>query len=210
MIKVGINGWGRIATCVMRAIRQFDDMEVVGINWRNADTDYVAYMLKYDSAFGRFPEEVRSYDKGIIVGGRKIPVYFESDPENIPWSECGAEYVIDCTGTLTTTEKSAPHLKAGAKKVIISAPAKDKTTPTFVYGVNHEKYTSDMSVISNASCTTNCLAPLMKVVEDNWGIKEGLMSTIHAATAKQKVVDAKSLKDWRTGRSVFGNVIYRL
>ena len=162
MIKIGINGWGRISTCVMRAIRNFPEMEVVGINWRNADYDYVAYMLKYDSAFGRFPEEIGTYEKGITVGGKKIPVYFESDPANIPWSECGAEYVIDGTGTLTTTEKSAPHLKSGAKKVIISAPAKDKVTPTFVYGVNHDWYKRNMDVVSTASCTTNCLAPICK------------------------------------------------
>ena len=207
MIKVGINGWGRIATCVMRAIRQFEDMEVVGINWRNADTDYVAYMLKYDSAFGRFPEEVKSYDKGIIVGGKKIPVYFEPDPENIPWGECGAEYVIDCTGTLTTTEKSAPHLKAGAKKVIISAPAKDKTTPTFVYGVNHDWYKRNMDVVSTASCTTNCLAPICKVINDKWGIYEGLLTTIHATTGKHKTNDGRTKYNWRMGRSVFNNII---
>ena len=207
MIKIGINGWGRIATCVMRAIRQFEDMEVVGINWRNADTEYVAYMLKYDSAFGRFPEEVKAYDKGIIVGGKKIPVYFESDPANIPWTECGAEYIIDCTGTLTTTEKSAPHLKAGAKKVIISAPAKDKTTPTFVYGVNHDWYKRNMDVVSTASCTTNCLAPICKVINDNWGIYEGLLTTIHATTGKQKTNDGRTKYNWRMGRSVFNNII---
>ena len=136
-----------------------------------------------------------------------MDVYSYSDALEIPWKEAGVDYVIDCTGAYVTTEKAMDHIEAGAKHVIISAPAKDKETPTFVYGVNHDTYNTDMKVVSNASCTTNCLAPLMKVIEDNYGIKEGLMSTIHAATAKQKVVDAKSLKDWRTGRSVFGNVI---
>lgn len=207
MIKVGINGWGRISTCVMRAIRNFPEMEVVGINWRNADYDYVAYMLKYDSAFGRFPEEVGTYEKGITVGGKKIPVYFESDPANIPWSECGAEYIIDGTGTLTSTEKSAPHLAAGAKKVIISAPAKDKVTPTFVYGVNHDWYKRNMDVVSTASCTTNCLAPICKVINDKWGIYEGLLTTIHSTTGKQKTNDGRTKYNWRMGRSVFNNII---
>lgn len=207
MIKVGINGWGRISTCVMRAIRNFPDMEVVGINWRNADVEYVAYMLKYDSAYGRFPEKIETYDKGIIVGGRKIPVYFEENPANIPWAECGAEYIIDGTGTLTTTEKSTPHLGAGAKKVIISAPAKDKVTPTFVYGVNHDWYTKDMNVVSTASCTTNCLAPICKVVNDKWGIYEGLLTTIHATTGKQKTNDGRTKYNWRMGRSVYNNII---
>ena len=147
------------------------------------------------------------YDEGLIIDGKKVPVYSQTEAVNIPWKECGAEYIVEATGAYVTTEKSMDHIKAGAKKVIISAPAKDKVTPTFVYGVNHNEYKPDMQVISNASCTTNCLAPLAKVIEDNWVIKEGLMSTIHSATAKQKVVDARSMKDWRTGRSVFGNVI---
>ncbi len=207
MIRIGINGWGRISTCVMRAIRDFEDMEVVGINWRNATVDYVAYMLKYDTAYGRFPEKVETYENGIIVGGRKIPVYFEEDPSKIPWNECGADYIIDGTGKLTSTEKAAPHLAAGAKKVIISAPAKDKETPTFVYGVNHELYTKDMKVVSSASCTTNCLAPMCKVVNDRWGIEEGLLTTIHATTGKQKTNDGRSNYNWRMGRSVYNNII---
>ena len=183
------------------------EIEITGINVRNADLEYLVYMLRYDTTFGRFPKSLDLYDKGLVIDGKKVPVYSETEAVNIPWKECGAEYIVEATGAYVTTEKAMDHIKAGAKKVIISAPAKDKETPTFVYGVNHEKYTSDMTVVSNASCTTNCLAPLAKVIEDNWGIKEGLMSTIHSATAKQKVVDARSMKDWRTGRSVFGNVI---
>lgn len=206
-IKVGINGFGRISRVVIRAAMDRPEIEIAGINVRNADFEYMVYMLKYDTIFGRFPKSLDVYDKGIVIDGKKIPVYSESEAENIPWAECGAEYIMDGTGAYVTTEKSMNHIKAGAKKVIISAPAKDKETPTFVYGVNHMDYTTDMNIVSNASCTTNCLAPLMKVIEDNYGIKEGLMSTIHAATAKQKVVDSRSMKDWRTGRSVFGNVI---
>ena len=207
MVKVGINGWGRISTCVMRAARLFDDIEIVAINWRNADYEYVKYILKYDSTFGRFPAEVETYDGGIVVDGKKIPVFFEEDPNNIPWGECGADYVIDGTGALTTADKCQPHLDAGAKKVIISAPAKDKETPTFVYGVNHESYTSDMNIVSAASCTTNCLAPICKVINDKWGIDSGLMTTIHASTGKQKTIDGRSNKDWRVGRSVYNNII---
>lgn len=206
-IKVGINGFGRISRVVIRASLDHPEIEIAGINVRNADLDYLVYMLKYDSTFGRFPAKVEKYDDGIVIDGKKIPVYSQAEAVNIPWERCGAEYIMDGTGAYVTTEKAMDHIKAGAKKVIISAPAKDKTTPTFVYGVNQEKYTKDMTVVSNASCTTNCLAPLCKVLEDNFGIDQGLMSTIHAATAKQKVVDARSMKDWRTGRSVFGNVI---
>lgn len=206
-IKVGISGFGRIARVVIRAAVDFPEIEIVGINKRNADLEYMVYMLRYDTTFGRFPKELGLYSEGIIIDGKKIPVYSESEAKNIPWERCGAEYIVEATGAYTTTETAMDHIKAGAKKVIISAPAKDKTTPTFVYGVNTGKYTKDMKVVSNASCTTNCLAPLCKVIEDNFGIEQGLMSTIHAATAKQKVVDSRSLKDWRTGRSVFGNII---
>lgn len=206
-IKVGISGFGRIGRVVIRAAMEQPDIELAGINVRNADIDYLIYMLKYDSTFGRFPKSLEKYENGIIIDGKKVPVYSESEAVNIPWTECGAEYIVEATGAYTTTEKAMDHIKAGAKKVIISAPAKDKETPTFVYGVNTDKYTTDMHVVSNASCTTNCLAPLCKVLEDNFGIKGGLMSTIHSATAKQKVVDARSMKDWRTGRSVFGNII---
>lgn len=206
-IKVGISGFGRIARVVIRAAMDMPEIEIAGINVRNADLKYMVYMLKYDTTFGRFPKSLDKYDEGLIIDGKKVPVYSQTEAVNIPWKECGAEYIVEATGAYVTTEKSMDHIKAGAKKVIISAPAKDKVTPTFVYGVNHNEYKPDMQVISNASCTTNCLAPLAKVIEDNWVIKEGLMSTIHSATAKQKVVDARSMKDWRTGRSVFGNVI---
>lgn len=206
-IKVGISGFGRIARVVIRAAMDDKDIDICGINVRNADKEYMVYMLKYDTIFGRFPKELSVYDNGIVINGKKVPVYSESDAANIPWSECGAEYIVEGTGAYNTTEKAMVHIRQGAKKVIITAPAKDKTTPTFVMGVNHETYKKDMNIVSNASCTTNCLAPLAKVIEDNWGIEQGLMSTIHAATAKQKVVDARSLKDWRTGRSAFNNII---
>lgn len=207
-IKVGISGFGRIARVVIRAAMDMPEIEIAGINVRNADLEYLVYMLRYDSTFGRFPKELDQYEEGIIIEGKKVPVYSESEAKNIPWERCGAEYIVEATGAYTTTESAMDHIRfGGAKKVIISAPAKDKTTPTFVYGVNSDEYTSDMMVVSNASCTTNCLAPLCKVIEDNFGIEQGLMSTIHSATAKQKVVDARSMKDWRTGRSVFGNVI---
>ena len=206
-IKVGISGFGRIGRVVIRAAMDMPEIEIAAINVRNADLEYLEYQLRYDSTFGRFPRELGRYENGLLIDGKKVPVYSESEAINIPWKEAGVEYVVEATGAYVTTEKAMDHIKAGAKKVLISAPAKDKETPTFVYGVNHDKYTTDMHVVSNASCTTNCLAPMAKVIEDNWGIKEGLMSTIHAATAKQKVVDARSMKDWRTGRSVFGNVI---
>ena len=194
-IKIGVSGFGRISRVVIRAAMDMPEIEIAGINVRNADKEYMVYMLKYDTVFGRFPKELDVYEDGIIIDGKRVPVYSESDAANIPWSECGAEYIVEGTGAYNT------------KKVIITAPAKDKTTPTFVMGVNHDEYTKDMTIVSNASCTTNCLAPVCKVIEDNWGIEQGLMSTIHAATAKQKVVDARSLKDWRTGRSAFGNII---
>ena len=206
-VKVGISGFGRISRVVIRAAYGDESVDIRGINVRNADIDYLVYMLKYDSTFGRFPGEIERYENGITIDGKKIPVYSEEQAINIPWGECGAEYILEGTGAYTTTEKAMDHIKAGAKKVLISAPAKDKETPTYVMGVNHTDYEKKYPVVSNASCTTNCLAPLAKVIHDNWGIQEGLMSTIHAATAKQKVVDARSMKDWRTGISVFGNII---
>ena len=206
-IKIGISGFGRISRVAIRAAMDMPEIEIAGINVRNADREYMVYMLKYDTVFGRFPKPLGVYDEGIIINGKKVPVYSESDAANIPWHKCGAEYIVEGTGAYNTTEKAMVHINGGAKKVIITAPAKDKTTPTFVMGVNHDTYRKDMDIVSNASCTTNCLAPLCKVLEDNWGIEQGLMSTIHAATAKQKVVDARSLKDWRTGRSAFGNII---
>lgn len=206
-IKIGISGFGRIARVVLRAAMDMPEIEIAGINKRNADLDYMLYMLRYDSTFGRFPKPLDKYENGLVIDGKKVPVYGENDITAIPWSECGAEYIIECTGAYTTIEKAKGHLQGGAKKVIISAPAKDAETPTFVFGVNNQNYTTDMDVVSNASCTTNCLAPLCKVINDNFGIEYGMMSTIHAATAKQKVVDAKSEKDWRRGRSIFGNII---
>ncbi len=206
-IRVGISGFGRIARVVIRAAMDMPEIELAGINVRNADLEYMVYMLKYDTIFGRFPRSLDKYEGGLIIDGKKVPVYSQTEASKIPWKDCGADYIVEATGAYVTTEKSMEHIAAGARKVIISAPAKDKVTPTFVYGVNHKDYKPDMQFVSNASCTTNCLAPLAKVIEDNWTIKEGLMSTIHSATAKQKVVDARSMKDWRTGRSVFGNVI---
>ena len=206
-IKLGISGFGRISRVVIRAMMDDPTVEIAGINVRNADFEYMAYMLKYDTVFGRFPKSVDTYEEGLIIDGKKIPVYSQAEAINIPWAKCGAEYIVEGTGAYVTTEKAMDHIKAGAKKVIITAPAKDKETPTFVMGVNHEDYKPEYQVVSNASCTTNCLAPLAKVIEDNWGIDHGLMSTIHAATAKQKPVDSRSMKDWRTGRSVFGNII---
>lgn len=207
-ITIGINGFGRIGRVAFRiAIDQPEQFKLCGINVRNADLDYILYMIRYDSIFGRFQGTLEKYEDGIIVNGEKIRVYSENDAADIRWGECGAEYIIDATGAYCTTEKAMAHIKGGAKKVIISAPAKDQDTPTFVMGINHELYQPSMHVVSNASCTTNCLAPLCKVLEDNYGIEYGLMSTIHSATAKQKVVDCRSLKDWRTGRAVFGNLI---
>lgn len=206
-IRVGINGFGRITKAILRASLYYPEIEIRAINVRNADIKYLEYMLRYDSTFGRFPKELSHDNEGLFIDGKHVKIYSHSDALEIPWSEAGVDFVIDCTGAYVTTESCMDHIKRGAKHVIISAPAKDKVTPTFVYGVNHNSYKKDMQIVSNASCTTNCLAPLLYVIEKNYGIKEGLMSTIHSATAKQKVVDAKSLKDWRTGRSVFGNII---
>ena len=191
---------------VIRAAMDMPEIEIAGINYRNADLDYLIYMLKYDSVFGRFPKELGKYEGGLLIDGRKVPVYSEDDARNIPWGECGAEYIVEGTGAYNTAEKCQAHLDAGAKKVIITAPAKDDS-PTFVVGVNQNEYRPDMNVVSNASCTTNCLAPLCKVLEDNFGIEQGLMATIHAATSKQTVVDKRNNKDWRIGRSVFSSII---
>ena len=207
-ISIGINGFGRIGRVALRiAISRPETFKLCGINARNADLDYMVYMIRYDSTFGRFQGELGTYEHGLIINGQKIPVFTEGDAASIPWGSCGAEYIIDATGAFCTAKKASAHLQGGAKKVIISAPAKDEETPTFIMGINHTGYSKDMSVVSNASCTTNCLAPICKVLEDNYGIEYGLMSTIHAATAKQKVVDSRSLKEWRTGRSAFGNLI---
>lgn len=207
-IKVGINGFGRIGRVVFRVLMQRqDEFELCGINLRNAELDYMAYQLKYDSIFGRFDGEIEIGEGYLIVNGQKIRIFSESDASLIEWAECGAEYIIESTGAFNTMEKAALHKIGGAKKVILTAPSKDEVTPTFVVGVNHQTYTKDMDIVSNASCTTNCLAPLVKIVNDAFGIEQGLMSTIHSATAKQKAVDARAGRDWRTGRSVFNNII---
>ncbi|MBQ9932024.1 MAG: type I glyceraldehyde-3-phosphate dehydrogenase [Firmicutes bacterium] len=207
-IKIGINGFGRIAIAVTRAIfEQEKDFEIVGINIRKAEFDHMAYLLKYDSVFGRFSKSVETWEKGLVIDGKKIPVFSENDPSTIPWGEVGAEYIVESTGAFLTKETAGKHIESGAKKVVLSAPAKDKDIPTFVIGVNNETYTTDMDIVSNASCTTNCLAPMALVLEKNFGITEGLISTIHAATSKQTVVDKRNTKDWRIGRSTFGNII---
>ncbi len=207
-IKVGINGFGRIGRLVFRAaVSQPETFEVVGINDPFIDLDYMVYMIKYDTVHGRFQGTVEIINNELVVNGKAIKVYAETDPTNIPWGECGATYVVESTGVFTAQEKAEMHIKAGAKKVVISAPAKDACTPTFVCGVNLDKYTKDMTVVSNASCTTNCLAPLAKVINDNFGIVEGLMTTVHATTATQKTVDGPSKKDWRGGRAAAGNII---
>ena len=204
-IKVGINGFGRIGRLVFRAATQRDDIEVVGINDPFIDPDYMEYMLKYDTVHGRFDGDIGSKDGKFVVNGKETAVYAEMNPADIPWSECGAEYIVDSTGVFTTTEKASAHLTGGAKKVLISAPSAD--APMFVMGVNEDQYSSDMDIVSNASCTTNCLAPMAKVLHDNWGIEEGLMTTVHAVTATQKTVDGPSKKDWRGGRAASFNII---
>lgn len=206
-IKIGINGFGRIGRLVFRAAVENPDYEIVGINDPFIDVDYMVYMVKYDTMQGKFKGEICAEDGKLVVNGKAVNVYAEKEPAMIPWGECGAEYVVESTGVFTTTEKASAHLQAGAKKVVISAPAKDKETPTFVCGVNLEKYTKDMKVVSNASCTTNCLAPLAKVINDKFGIESGLMTTVHSTTATQKTVDSPSKKDWRGGRAAAGNII---
>ena len=207
-IKIGINGFGRIGRLVFRAaVAQPEKFEIVSINDPFVDLDYMVYMTKYDTVHGHFKGEIEAKDGKLVVNGKEIAVFACKDPAEIAWSSCGAEYIVESTGVFTTTEKASAHLKGGAKKVVISAPAKDKETPTFVMGVNNKEYTKDMVVVSNASCTTNCLAPLVKVVNDNFGIVEGLMSTVHATTATQKTVDGPSSKDWRGGRAAAGNII---
>lgn len=205
-IKVGINGFGRIGRLVFRAIcnKANSNIEVVGIN-DLIDAEYMAYMLKYDSTHGAFKGTVEVKDGNLVVNGKTIRVTAVKNPAELKWDAVGAEYVVESTGLFTDTEKAKAHLAAGAKKVIISAPSKD--APMFVMGVNNKKYTKDMSVVSNASCTTNCLAPLAKVINDKWGIVEGLMTTVHATTATQKTVDGPSMKDWRGGRSASTNII---
>jgi glyceraldehyde 3-phosphate dehydrogenase len=204
-IKVGINGFGRIGRLVFRAAVNNPKMEVVGIN-DLVEVDYMAYMLKYDSTHGIFKGTVEVKDGKLVVNGKAIRITAEKDPANLKWNEIGAEYVVESTGLFLTLDTADKHIAAGAKRVVMSAPAKDDT-PTFVMGVNNQKYTKDMSIVSNASCTTNCLAPIAKVLNDKFGIAEGLMTTVHATTATQKTVDGPSAKDWRGGRGALQNII---
>ena len=204
-IKVGINGFGRIGSLVFNAMLERDNIEIVGIN-DLIDTEYMAYMMKYDSVHGRFKGEIQIEGNDLIVNGKRIRVTSERDPNNLKWNEVGAEYIVESTGLFLDKEKASSHLNAGAKKVLLSAPSKDDT-PMFVMGVNHKELKADQQIFSNASCTTNCLAPLAKVLHDNFGILEGLMTTIHATTATQKTVDGPSAKDWRGGRSALLNII---
>ena len=206
MIKIGINGFGRIGRLVFRAAAaQPEKFEIVAINDPFVDPEYMAYMAKYDTAHGKFAGELASKDGKLVVNGHEVNVYGFKDPAEIPWGKDGVEYVIEATGVFKTVDDCQAHINAGARKVIITAPSKD--APMFVMGVNNKTYSSDMTVISNASCTTNCLAPLAKVINDNFGIKEGLMTTVHAVTATQKTVDGPSKKDWRGGRASMCNII---
>ena len=205
-IKVGIKGFGRIGRLVFRAGISRPDIEFVGINDPFMTPDYMAYMLRYDTMHGQFQGEISYTDHSIIVNGKEVSFFAEMDPKNIPWGKVGAEYVVESTGQFLTKEKAQAHIDAGAKKVVMSAPSKDDT-PMFVMGVNNTAYDPGMNFVSNASCTTNCLAPIAKVLNDNWGITEGLMTTVHSTTATQKTVDGPSKKDWRGGRAASGNII---
>ena len=203
-IKVGINGFGRIGRLVFRAAQQRDDIVVVGIN-DLIDVEYMAYMLRYDTMHGKFEGSIEVRNGNLVVNGNEIRVTAEKDPANLKWNEVGAEYVVESTGLFLTKEKAEAHIKAGAKRVVMSAPSKDDT-PMFVFGVNHTTY-KGQAIISNASCTTNCLAPLTKVLNDKFGVVNGLMTTVHSTTATQKTVDGPSAKDWRGGRAAAGNII---
>ena len=204
-IKVGINGFGRIGRLVFRAAMSNPNVDIMGINDPFIAPDYMVYMLTYDTVHGRFDGTAEFKDDAIVVNGKEIKVYDKMNPAEIPWSDCGAEYIVESTGVFKDIEKASTHFKGGAKKVVISAPSGD--APMFVMGVNNKTYTSDMNVVSNASCTTNCLAPLAKVIDDNFGIVEGLMTTVHATTSTQKTVDGPSKKDWRGGRGAAFNII---
>ena len=204
-IKIGINGFGRIGRLVLRVALGRKDIEVVAVNDPFIAPDYAAYMFKYDSTHGRYKGEVTASGDDLVIDGHKIKVFQEREPANIPWGKSGVDYVIESTGVFTKLEGAQKHIDAGAKKVIITAPSAD--APMFVVGVNEDKYTPDLKIISNASCTTNCLAPLAKVVNDTFGIEEGLMTTVHSITATQKTVDGPSHKDWRGGRTASGNII---
>ena len=204
-VKIGINGFGRIGKLSFQAALGKEEVEVVAVNDPFVTADYMAYMTKFDTSHGRFPGTVEERDGNLVVNGKEIKLFNEMEPKNIPWGELGVEYVLECSGVFTTVEKASAHLEGGAKKVIISAPSKD--APMFVMGVNNTEYKPEMTVVSNASCTTNCLAPLAKVINDNFGIKDGLMTTVHATTATQKTVDGASKKDWRGGRAAAANII---
>lgn len=205
MIKVGINGFGRIGRLVFRAAQERNDVQIVAVNDPFLDIDYLVYMLQYDTVHGKFQGKIENKNGKLHINDVEVAFFAERDPAAIGWGASGADYVVESTGIFTTVEKASAHLRGGAKKVVISAPSAD--APMFVCGVNLEKYTKDMDIVSNASCTTNCLAPLAKVINDNFGIVEGLMTTVHAATNTQKTVDAPSSKDWRGGRSILGNII---
>lgn len=204
-IKVGINGFGRIGGLVFNAMLERDNIEIVGIN-DLINAEYMAYMMKYDSVHGGFKGEIKVEGNNLVVNGKTIRITSERDPNNLKWNEVGADYIVESTGLFLDKETASAHLNAGGKKVILSAPSKDDT-PMFVMGVNHKELTDDVKIFSNASCTTNCLAPLAKVVHDNFGIVEGLMTTVHATTATQRTVDGPSMKDWRGGRSALLNII---
>ena len=206
-LKAGINGFGRIGSLAFSASLDKDDIDIVAINDPFIAVDYMAYMVKYDTVHGQFKGTVEADTENseLIVNGKRIKVFNEKDPAQVKWAEVGAEYVLECSGIFTTLETASAHLQGGAKKVVISAPSKD--APMFVMGVNNDKYTPDMTVVSNASCTTNCLAPLAKVINDKFGIKDGLMTTVHSTTATQKTVDGASKKDWRGGRAASANII---
>ncbi len=204
-IKIGINGFGRIGNLAFQAALEKREVEVVAINDPFISAEYMAYMVKYDSVHGRFDGTVEGKENILKVNNKDIKVFNELEPKNIPWGELGVEYVLECSGAFLTTDKANGHLEGGAKKVIISAPSKD--APMFVMGVNNKNYDTSMNIISNASCTTNCLAPLAKVINDKFGIKEGLMTTVHSTTATQKTVDGASKKDWRGGRAAATNII---
>lgn len=205
MIKVGINGFGRIGRLVMRVSLERDDIDVVAVNDPFIDTEYMKYMLTYDTIHGKYNADIKIEGNDLVINGKTVRVFNCMEPSEIPWGEVGVEYVVESSGVFTTTDKASAHLKGGAKKVVISAPSKD--AKMFVMGVNHDEYTKDMDIVSNASCTTNCLAPLAKVVNDNFGILEGLMTTVHSVTATQKTVDGPSKKDWRGGRAATYNII---
>ena len=204
-IKIGINGFGRIGRLVFRAAQERNDVQIVAVNDPFLDLDYLIYMLNYDTVHGRFQGTAENKGGKLFINGVEVAFFAEKDPANIGWGASGADYVVESTGVFTTIDKAKAHIAGGAKKVVISAPSND--APMFVCGVNLEAYKSDMDIVSNASCTTNCLAPIAKVINDNFGIVEGLMTTVHAATNTQKTVDAPSAKDWRGGRSILGNII---